>query len=240
MSGKILVVEDNDRNRRLMRILLKANGYEVIEAPTGTDAMDYLKDHVPDLILMDIQLPHTDGLALTREIKNGVQTKDIPIIAVTAYAMKGDRERMLAAGCDGYVSKPIDTRKLPRTIADALQKRDQTKKGTGMSKIKTLLITGLNNHDWERSAPYCKDLLEKSGKFEVTLTEDPETLMEDAGAIADYQLLFCDYNKSPGWSETAKANFEAAVRNGTGLVILHASDNAFTGWVEYEKMVGLL
>ncbi len=124
MSGKILVVEDNDRNRRLMRILLKANGYEVIEASTGVEAMDYLQDHVPDLILMDIQLPHTDGLALTREIKNGAQTKDIPIIAVTAYAMKGDRERMLEAGCDGYISKPIDTQKLPQIIADALQKKD--------------------------------------------------------------------------------------------------------------------
>jgi two-component system cell cycle response regulator DivK len=124
MSGKILVVEDNDRNLRLMRILLKANGYEVIEASTGTEAMDYLQDHVPDLILMDIQLPHTDGLALTRLIKNGVQTKDIPIIAVTAYAMKGDRERMLEAGCDGYISKPIDTQKLPQIIADALQKNN--------------------------------------------------------------------------------------------------------------------
>ena len=121
MSGRILVVEDNDRNRRLMRILLKANGYEVIEASTGAEAMDYLRDHVPDLILMDIQLPHTDGLALTREIKNGAQTKDIPIIAVTAYAMKGDRERMLEAGCDGYISKPIDTQKLPQIVADALQ-----------------------------------------------------------------------------------------------------------------------
>ena len=124
MSGRILVVEDNDRNRRLMRILLKANGYEVIEASTGAEAMDYLQDHVPDLILMDIQLPHTDGLALTREIKNGAQTKDIPIIAVTAYAMKGDRERMLEAGCDGYISKPIDTQKLRQIIADALQKKN--------------------------------------------------------------------------------------------------------------------
>ena len=124
MSGKILVIEDNNKNRRLMRILLRANGYEVIEASTGTKAMEYLQDHAPDLILMDIQLPHTDGLALIREIKIGAQTKDIPIIAVTAYAMKGDRERMLEAGCDGYISKPIDTQKLPQIIADALQEKD--------------------------------------------------------------------------------------------------------------------
>ena len=124
MSAEILVVEDNNRNRRLMRILLKARGYEVIEAATGAEAMDYLRDHVPDLILMDIQLPQTDGLALTREIKSDPKTKGIPIIAVTAYAMKGDRERMLEAGCDGYISKPIDTQKLPQTIADTLQEKD--------------------------------------------------------------------------------------------------------------------
>ena len=118
MSRKILVVEDNDRNRRLMRILLKANGYEVIEATTGEEAMNYLKEQKPDLILMDIQLPNTDGLALTKEIKSAADTKDIPVVAVTAYAMKGDRERILKAGCDAYISKPIDTRKLPLIVAD--------------------------------------------------------------------------------------------------------------------------
>ena len=108
-----------------------------------------------------------------------------------------------------------------------------------MSKIKTLLITGANNHDWQRSAPFCMDLLEKSGKFSVTLTEDPATVLEDAESLKDYQLFFSDYN-GPEWSEAAKANFEAAVREGVGLVILHAADNAFPGWVEYEKMVALL
>ena len=122
MPQTILVIEDNDRNRRLMRILLKAKGYEVMEATTGKAAMDYLSTQTPDLILMDIQLPQTDGLTLTKEIKSNAQTKDIPIIAVTAYAMKGDRERMLEAGCDEYISKPIDTQKLPLIIAEILQK----------------------------------------------------------------------------------------------------------------------
>ena len=122
MPEKILVVEDNDRNRRLMRILLKANGYEVIEATTGKEAMDYLSTQSPDLILMDIQLPGKDGLTLTKEIKSNIQTKDIPIVVVTAYAMKGDKERMLEAGCDGYISKPIDTQKLPLIIAEILEK----------------------------------------------------------------------------------------------------------------------
>ena len=122
MSQRILVVEDNDRNRRLMRILLKARGYEVIEAATGKEAMEYLRTQTPDLILMDIQLPSTDGLTLTREIKSDARIKDVPIIAVTAYAMKGDRERMLEAGCDAYISKPIDTQKLHLIVADVLQK----------------------------------------------------------------------------------------------------------------------
>jgi len=126
MPQKILVVEDNDRNRRLMRILLRANGYEVIEAATGKEAMDYLKTQKPDLILMDIQLPYTDGLALTREIKNGAETSDIPVIAVTAHAMRGDRERILEAGCDGYISKPINTREVPLIIANILEKTEKS------------------------------------------------------------------------------------------------------------------
>jgi len=108
-----------------------------------------------------------------------------------------------------------------------------------MSKIKTLLVTGANNHDWTRSAPFCRDLLEKSGTFSVTLTEDPSAVLEDAEGLKGYDLIFSDYN-GPDWSEAAKANFETAIRNGTGLFILHAADNAFRGWVEYEKMVALL
>ena len=121
MSQKILVVEDNNRNRRLLKILLESRGYEVIEAVTGEEAMRYLRDSKPDLILMDIQLPNVDGLELTRNIKNNPKTADVPIVAVTAYAMKGDRERILEAGCDGYISKPIDTRKLILLVTETLK-----------------------------------------------------------------------------------------------------------------------
>jgi CheY-like chemotaxis protein len=121
MSREILVVEDNARSRRLLKVLLKANGYGVLEAATGEEAMNYLKSQEPDLILMDIQLPKTDGLELIRKIKSEAGTRDIPIVAVTAYAMKGDKERILEAGCDAYVSKPIDTRKLPLLIAGLLK-----------------------------------------------------------------------------------------------------------------------
>ena len=105
--------------------------------------------------------------------------------------------------------------------------------------IPTLLLTGENNHDWARSSPFIRDLLAQSGKIDVTLTQDPSSALEDIEGLAKYQLLFSDYN-GPEWSELAQRNFEAAVRSGTGLVVLHAADNAFTGWVEYEKMVGLL
>ena len=105
--------------------------------------------------------------------------------------------------------------------------------------IQTLLITGANNHEWQRSAPFCKDVLERSGKFAVTLTETPAEALADKDALARYQLLFLDYN-GPAWGEPAQQNFLDAVRGGIGVTVLHAADNAFPGWVEYEKMVGLL
>jgi CheY-like chemotaxis protein len=123
MPGKILVIEDNDRNRKLIKILLEANKYSVIEAQTGEEALKYLQDDKPDLILLDIQLPNMDGLTLTKMLRSDQETKDIPIVAVTAYAMKGDKERMLEAGCDAYVSKPIDTRELPVIVANIIKER---------------------------------------------------------------------------------------------------------------------
>lgn len=105
-------------------------------------------------------------------------------------------------------------------------------------KIKTLLITGDNNHDWRRTAPFFKQLLEDSGTFEVDLTEEPGSLLADAEVIRPYRLFFVDYN-GEAWGEPAQSNFEAAVQEGAGVVILHASDNAFEGWEAYEKMIGL-
>jgi CheY-like chemotaxis protein len=125
MSGKVLVIEDNDKNRRLMKIILEASKYEVIEVQTGEEALKYLQSGKPDLILLDIQLPNMDGLTLTKKLRSDQETKDIPIIAVTAYAMKGDKEKMLDAGCDAYVSKPIDTRELPVIVADIINKGRQ-------------------------------------------------------------------------------------------------------------------
>lgn len=108
-----------------------------------------------------------------------------------------------------------------------------------MDRLNTLLLTGANPHDWARSSPYLASLLEGSGRFGVTSTEDPSSALEDAAGLGRYDLILTEY-LGPEWSEAARANFERAVAAGTGLVILHSADNAFPGWVEYEKMVGLL
>jgi CheY-like chemotaxis protein len=114
---KILLVEDNAVNRRLAGFLLRSQGYQVREATTATEAFEMLKGDQPDLIVMDIQLPGMDGLEITKKLKEQPGTADIPVIAVTSYAMKGDREKALAAGCAGYVTKPIDKKLFIEEVA---------------------------------------------------------------------------------------------------------------------------
>ena len=112
----ILIVDDNPVNMKLVRVLLVSEGYNVRTAADAEQALQILADFHPELILMDIQLPGIDGLELTRRLKSNPATKDIMIVALTAYAMKGDEQRMFEAGCDGYIAKPIDTRTLPIDI----------------------------------------------------------------------------------------------------------------------------
>jgi len=118
----ILIVDDNLTNLKLARVLLAGEGYVVRTAADAEEAMAVLEEFRPRLILMDIQLPGMDGLELTRRIKADPAMAAITILALTAYAMKGDQDRVLAAGCDGYVTKPIDTRALPGVI-DGFMKR---------------------------------------------------------------------------------------------------------------------
>jgi len=121
MSGKnILLVEDNEVNRRLAGFLLRSQGYQVREATTALEALEMLEKERPDLIVMDIQLPGMDGLEATKKLKEQPAMADIPVIAVTSYAMKGDREKALAAGCVGYVIKPIDKDQFLREVAARL------------------------------------------------------------------------------------------------------------------------
>ncbi|HEY7218241.1 MAG TPA: response regulator [Candidatus Binatia bacterium] len=112
----ILVVDDNPLNMKLIRVLLAGEGYRVRTAADAAEALTVLSECHPRLILMDVQLPGIDGLELTRRLKVDPSTRDITIVGLTAYAMKGDEERIRAAGCDGYIPKPIDTRTLPGFI----------------------------------------------------------------------------------------------------------------------------
>jgi len=105
---KILVVEDNEQNRYLMQYMLEKSGYGVVIAPSGGEALVLAVQERPDLILMDIQLPDMDGLEVTRRIRASEADGKIPIVAVTSFAMAGDREKALAAGCNGYIEKPIN------------------------------------------------------------------------------------------------------------------------------------
>jgi CheY-like chemotaxis protein len=116
----ILIVDDNQVNLKLVRVVLAGEGYDVRTAADADEALGALRQWRPRLILMDLQLPGMDGLELTRRLKADPATRDIVIVAITAYAMKGDEQKALAAGCDGYITKPIDTRALPQVIAGYL------------------------------------------------------------------------------------------------------------------------
>jgi two-component system, cell cycle response regulator DivK len=112
----IMIVEDNPVNLRLVSDLLEFDGFQVCRCTDAEIALEKLKELRPDLILMDIALPGMDGIELTRILKSNEKTKDIKIIGLTAFAMKGDKERILEAGCNGYITKPIDTRKFVKQI----------------------------------------------------------------------------------------------------------------------------
>jgi CheY-like chemotaxis protein len=116
----VLVVEDNEANQLLARSVLEREGYMVEVAGAADEALQKLAQQLPNLILMDVQLPGQDGLSLTRELKADPATADIPVIALTAHAMIGDREQTIAAGCAGYIAKPIDTRTLGKQIREIL------------------------------------------------------------------------------------------------------------------------
>jgi two-component system cell cycle response regulator DivK len=116
MAKTVLIVEDNELNMKLFNDLLEAKGYNVIQTRNGLKALDLAKEHRPDLILMDIQLPEVSGLEVTKWIKEDEMISSIPIIAVTAFAMKGDEERIRQGGCEAYISKPISVATFIKTI----------------------------------------------------------------------------------------------------------------------------
>ena len=123
MPEKILVIEDNEQNRILMRQILTHHGYEVMEADDGLTGLEMARAHMPALILLDIQMPVMNGFAVILELRNNTELRKIRTIAVTSFAMKGDREKALQAGFDEYVTKPIDTRTFPELVKQVLSRK---------------------------------------------------------------------------------------------------------------------
>ena len=119
---KILIVEDNPKNMQLIKMVLGNKGYSLLEATDGEEALVIAMEGRPDLIIMDIQLPKMDGLEVTRRLRQTPRFSQVPIIALTASAMEGDREKIIEARCDVYVSKPINTRQLPELVAEMLRR----------------------------------------------------------------------------------------------------------------------
>ncbi len=116
-AGKVLIVEDNPVNLRLAQFLLEKRGFSVRQAGSGPECLAEMAREVPDIVLMDIQLPGEDGLAVTRKIRGDPRMAGVVVVALTAHAMAGDREKILGAGCDGYIAKPIDPQALPNEVA---------------------------------------------------------------------------------------------------------------------------
>ncbi|WP_040566969.1 response regulator [Magnetospirillum molischianum] len=117
MAKSVLIVEDNELNMKLFNDLLQANGYKTLQTKDGREAVDIARANRPDLILMDIQLPEISGLEITRILKDDPDLRAIPVIAVTAFAMKGDEEKIREGGCEGYIAKPISVANFLQTVA---------------------------------------------------------------------------------------------------------------------------
>jgi two-component system cell cycle response regulator DivK len=129
MKGKILVIEDNEQNLYLVRFILEQSDYEVFAALDGQSGIEMATLLKPDLILLDIQLPVMDGYAVARNLRQNPTLADTPIIAVTSYAMSGDREKVMEAGCNGYIEKPIDPDTFVAKVEQYLTARDQRREG---------------------------------------------------------------------------------------------------------------
>jgi len=125
VKEKILIVEDNPENMRVMEMVLRRKDYILLKAIDGEEALDVAMKERPDLIIMDVWLPKMNGLEVTRRLRETPAFSRTPIIGVTAYAMKGDREKVIESGCDAYLSKPINTRELPEVIAEMLARRQK-------------------------------------------------------------------------------------------------------------------
>ncbi|HZL07310.1 MAG TPA: response regulator [Coriobacteriia bacterium] len=182
MSAKILVVDDNPTNLKLASDVLEFEGYDILKAVDAEEAQVVLAATLPDLILMDIALPGMDGLTLTRKLKAEERTRGIRIVALTAFAMKGDDQKAFDAGCDGYIAKPIDTRTLPDQVAGFLVRASSQSR---RSRMKILVI---EDHAVDLKLA---DLVLSTAGYDVSTAEAAE---QATAAIQEDrpQLIFLD------------------------------------------------
>jgi two-component system cell cycle response regulator len=182
MSAKILVVDDNPTNLKLASDVLEFEGYDILKAVDAEEAQVVLAATLPDLILMDIALPGMDGLTLTRKLKAEERTRGIRIVALTAFAMKGDDQKAFDAGCDGYIAKPIDTRKLPDQVAEFLAR------ASGQSRRSRMKILVIEDHAVDLKLA---DLVLSTAGYDVSTAETAEQAI--AAIQKDRpQLIFLD------------------------------------------------
>jgi two-component system cell cycle response regulator DivK len=134
MPRKILIVEDNEDSRQLVVKVLRNKGYITVEAADGEEAIEKVVSERPDLVLLDISIPKLDGYEVAKRLKSREDVKDIPIVAVTAHAMKGDREKVIAAGFEGYISKPVNVRELPEQVRSYLRGKWESVIGGGQEE----------------------------------------------------------------------------------------------------------
>lgn len=123
--ARVLIVEDNENNMELISFILEVNGDETLKAINGLEGVERALHERPDYIILDIQLPDIDGLEVLKRIRASEEGKNIPVIAMTSYAMSGDKERMIKAGCNGYIEKPIDPERVIHQIREVLEKKEQ-------------------------------------------------------------------------------------------------------------------
>jgi two-component system, cell cycle response regulator len=171
MTHRILVVDDNPTNLKLACEVLECEGYEILQAVDAEKAQEIITSQLPDLILMDIGLPGMDGLTFTKILKANDRTKHIPIVALTAFAMKGDSQKAFDAGCDGYISKPIDIRRFPEQVAEILRLSDKPGEEPDHKPINVMVI-----EDEPVSRKLVCIVLEAEG-HKVTRAETAETAL---------------------------------------------------------------
>lgn len=218
MPKKILVIEDNEQNRILMRQILKYHGYEVLEAEDGAAGLKMAGEHMPDLVLLDLQMPVMGGFAVIREMRKTPELSDLKVIAVTSFAMKGDREKALEAGFNDYVTKPIDTRKFIEIVKNIIP-------GGNATPVKQVILCV---DDKPENIKLLENILVPRGYDAVSAASGEEALMKIRSRTIDLVLLDLMMPEMDGLQVSRKIKDDKKCRN-IPIIIL----SSYTGAEPY-------